>query len=395
MQSDVHHAVLESVRRQRKLPLDQVAVAARIPADRLYAIEAGLQSPSRKQLERLASIYGLPLYALYAESAPTLAENPADYRRADAGPAALSPAGLGTLLRAERTSTYSYMLQGVIEQKFLDFLSETRKINDVDRLAKEVRRRFDVWRNARLTGLRLSGSAEQVFFQALRIFLEVQGFIVMNNDAPISDYLGFFIKPDEALPAIFINRKLSSKKAQLFTLVHELAHVVYQSEGVSNPFQLTHQTERLCNAFAAEFLAPKDEFQKVVERQSAVVRASPDDFIGNVSRETLLSRQATAIRLLETKHLPPTQFSVWYANWNKMLTQKIKIEAEPESEGSFGQPHAKRVGELGYLSVYLSYRAFSDKIIDRYDVENGLGLSSTLQDRAFSLAARRYEVGAA
>jgi hypothetical protein len=59
---------------------------------------------------------------------------------------------------------------------------------------------------------------------------------------------------------------------------------------------------------------------------------------------------------------------------------------------SFGPPHAKRVSELGYLPTYLAKLAVEQKMIDSIDVQFGLSLSSTLQEKAFSLATRRFEV---
>jgi hypothetical protein len=46
---------------------------------------------------------------------------------------------------------------------------------------------------------------------------------------------------------------------------------------------------------------------------------------------------------------------------------------------------------LGYLPVYLAKQAIDRKTIDSIDVV-GISLSEVLQERAFSLAARRMDV---
>jgi len=75
----------------------------------------------------------------------------------------------------------------------------------------------------------------------------------------VSEFRGFAVA-DPYAPAIFIN-SADAPGAQLFTLIHELAHVWIGASGVSDadPGNRRHE-EILCNAVAAEFLVPEDEF---------------------------------------------------------------------------------------------------------------------------------------
>jgi hypothetical protein len=70
-------------------------------------------------------------------------------------------------------------------------------------------------------------------------------------------------------------------------------------------------------------------------------------------------------------------------------------ERAPEADSQTGGAvHAKQLGEIGYLPSYLAKLAVERKFIDRADVQSGIGLAASLQDRAFALAARRFEVAA-
>jgi hypothetical protein len=52
-------------------------------------------------------------------------------------------------------------------------------------------------------------------------------------------------------------------------------------------------------------------------------------------------------------------------------------------------PQAKRIGELGYFPTYVANLALQKKLVDSVDIQSGMVLSETLQERAFNLAVRR------
>lgn len=77
----------------------------------------------------------------------------------------------------------------------------------------------------------------------------------------VEEFRGFAIA-DKVAPLIFINTADSSN-AQLFTLIHELAHILKGESGVSdNSVSAINPIEKYCNAVAGEFLVPRTEFEK-------------------------------------------------------------------------------------------------------------------------------------
>lgn len=97
--------------------------------------------------------------------------------------------------------------------------------------------------------------------------IEDMGILVMrspylhHHTRPFSvdEFRGFAIADDLA-PIIFVNHA-DAPGARLFTLVHELCHIWIGQSGVSDGGASTHRHEEvLCNAVAAEFLVPADEF---------------------------------------------------------------------------------------------------------------------------------------
>jgi Zn-dependent peptidase ImmA (M78 family)/transcriptional regulator with XRE-family HTH domain len=381
---------LKLVREQRRLDIADVADFTKISPDRLGKFEDGEIRPTRKQLDKLAGIYGVPTYSLFGDSIPNTPDTPLDFRRPDPVPAVLSPRGMRTLWASEKISRFAKQLSLEVGFTAPGWSQATKQLHADAVGADALRRVFDAWYGSRASALALTGPAEQQFLAGLRLFFEVQGGVVNVNDAPSIDYMGFFMEPDAGLPTIFVNRSIASKKAQLFTLVHEYAHALLKAQGVSNPFVLKNKIERQCNAFAAEFLAPMQQFRAVAESVSANNRSDIFQFVAIVAGQSLLSKHATAIRLQEGGYISDAQMRTFEAAWTQFPTKEKEEDSYDAVTG--GAPHAKRLSELGYLPVYLAAQGVQRKIIDTIDVQAAIGLSETLQSRAFNLAARRFEV---
>jgi Predicted Zn peptidase len=116
---------------------------------------------------------------------------------------------------------------------------------------------------------------------ALGVLVMVSGYVGTNTRRRLdpNEFRGFALV-DPLAPLIFVNGQ-DSKAVQLFTLIHELAHIWAGQSGVSDVASSPrHDVERWCNAVAAEVLVPLDEFRRVVrpgtqpERLAAKYRVS-------------------------------------------------------------------------------------------------------------------------
>ena len=78
----------------------------------------------------------------------------------------------------------------------------------------------------------------------------------------VQEFRGFAIS-DALAPLVFINEN-DYKTAQIFTLVHELAHLWIGNSGISNldfrSRQQSNAIDQLCDRIAAEVLVPSDDF---------------------------------------------------------------------------------------------------------------------------------------
>ena len=95
--------------------------------------------------------------------------------------------------------------------------------------------------------------------EAIGVFINFNGIVENNTHRPISvDECRGFVLVNQYAPFMFVNAA-DAKAAQLFTIIHELAHIwLGESAGFDNQnlMPADDPIEKLCDAIAAEFLVP-------------------------------------------------------------------------------------------------------------------------------------------
>ncbi|UAN57979.1 ImmA/IrrE family metallo-endopeptidase [Serratia sp. JSRIV004] len=133
--------------------------------------------------------------------------------------------------------------------------------DNVHNIVQEIRNKLNV------TIPPKKGKWEDLLFLLIKE-IERNGVLVMKNGVvknnthrpiDVNDFRGFCLA-DKYSPVIFINNN-DAKSAQLFTLIHELAHIMIGESGISDVSHATDsKQEILCNAVAAEYLVPERIF---------------------------------------------------------------------------------------------------------------------------------------
>jgi Zn-dependent peptidase ImmA (M78 family) len=162
-----------------------------------------------------------------------------------------------------------------------------------------------------------------------------------------------FVLVDEIAPFMFINNS-DGKAAQLFTIVHELAHIwtghsagfdFRKLEPANNPI------EKLCDKVAAEFLVPEELF-------NVVWNNNPN--IKSTAKYFKVSEIVIARRALDLGRMTKTQFLRFYDDY--ISREFIKKEAQ-SSGGDFYATTRKRLG-LAY-STHINNGVKSGRLLYR------------------------------
>ena len=256
----------------------------------IEAWEAGTSFPTYPQLERLADKFKLPIAVFFfpqppdvpriAESFRTLPETQFSeiprrvqflLRKAKAlqlNLAELNPAGNPSQRLITRDLSFTPNVQiEVMAQQVREYLAITL---DEQRSWEDVEAALDNWRRA------LAGAGIFVFKDAFKI----------------EEYSGFCLF-DEVFPIIYVNNT-TAKTRQIFTLFHELAHLLFHTSGIdtlSDAFipllpDEARRIEIICNRFASAFLVPENAFETALAG-----RAASEDLAEELATQFHVSRE--------------------------------------------------------------------------------------------------------
>jgi len=154
-------------------------------------------------------------------------------------------------------------------------------------------------------------------------------------------------------PFMFVNNS-DSKAAQMFTIVHELAHI-WTGHSAGFDFRKLEPAddpiEKLCDKVAAEFLVPEKSFIKVWNN-------NPD--FKNTARYFKVSEIVVARRALDLGKITKQKFFEFY---NEYINREHLKKENQSSGGDFYATTRKRLG-LAY-STHINNAVKSGKLLYR------------------------------
>jgi len=228
----------------------------------------GKKKPTVKQLEDFSKKVHLPFGYLFLTEPPK--ENlPIPFFRTNNPQATnVSINVYDTILLMQQRQDWlkEYLKENEFEH--LHFVGKYKKNQDVGEIVKDIRRTLDLKENW--------ASQYQTWEDALNnlthkieetgIIIVFNGIVENNTHRPIKvEECRGFVLVDELAPFMFINNS-DGKAAQLFTIVHELAHI-WTGHSAGFDFRKLQPAndpiELLCDKVAAEFLVPENLFNQI------------------------------------------------------------------------------------------------------------------------------------
>lgn len=339
----------------------------RIIAETLESWEKGTESPTYVQLEKLAyTIYKRPL-ALFFFPEPPQEESPKQSFRT------LPEEEITTL-----TPRMRYLIkQGRVMQ--LNLAELYGNVNPVPRqiirdlkfqsnvslaeMAKKVREFLNISLDNQATWKNLDKA-----FKSWRNVLYDNGVFVFKEAFRSGAFSGFCLY-DEQYPIIYVNNS-KSESHQIFTLFHELAHLLLGTGGVDTRLEdYIHflegeekAIEILCNRFGGEFLVPDYDFNK---RMAGI--SLNDNSIQNLANRYCVSREVILRKFLDNKVIDGTYYAEKVEEWATIYKRKSKnggnyyltmgaYLGEHYLEKAFRAYHQKRIS-VEQLADYLGVKA--------------------------------------
>ncbi|HWF77925.1 MAG TPA: XRE family transcriptional regulator [Caulobacteraceae bacterium] len=172
------------------------------------------------------------------------------------------------------------------------------------------------------------------FYADLRFKIEDDNIFVLQDSFPAEDGAGFSLSDGEEPAVIVVNTKSTTIGRRIFTLAHELFHVIRGESGISAPFSPT-KAERDCDRFATELLMPAKEFIQYIKLTFPNAQ-SFIELIPRIANKIKLSQQAVALRLDELR----LEFGIYRA-WVRLVGVRNPDLIKPAGGGSSGRDENK------------------------------------------------------
>jgi Zn-dependent peptidase ImmA (M78 family) len=297
--------ILNWARETAGLSVDEAAHAlgfkntrGRTAAERLQAMEAGEEEPSRSVLLNMARVYHRSLLVFYLSEPPRIGDRGQDFRRAPGvKPPEYDPT-LDALIRDIRGR------QGIVkdlldqtEPKRVDYIASVTMEVPPALLAQRITDRLDF----SLAEFRQQATV-QAAFGYLRDKVEMSGTFVLllgnlgsyHTDIPSGVFRGYAIA-DPVAPFIVVNDK-DAAVAWAFTTFHELTHLWLGATGLSGA-STDAQLESYCNSVAGEMLLPEAEMNELRFLRRASLQETIE-VVTQFASKRKISRAMVAYKLL-------------------------------------------------------------------------------------------------
>lgn len=307
-------------------------------------LEAWLQRtkrPTLKQLQDFARATHTPLGMLFLPEAPVETVPIPDMRTmGDGGVAAPSPDLLDTIYLCQRRQDWfrDYAIEAGAGA--LDIVGTASLAADPAKVAADIRTRLRMEeRSVSSWSQAMRDLIDRI--EALGILVMVSGIVGDNTHRALDpkEFRGFTLADDIA-PLIFVNG-VDSKAAQVFTLVHELAHVWLGHSALSEVSlgkRSAHREERWCNEVAAEVLVPLVELEG--EYQGPIEEAE----LSRLARHFKVSTLVVLNRLHEAGHLSWEDYRSRYAVERERVVALAREPREDSDGGNYYYTQRMRLG---------------------------------------------------
>lgn len=299
---------------------------------------SGVKKPTLKQLESFSKKVHIPFGYLFLPEPPK-EDLPIPFFRTNGD--SLEKVSLNVydtilLLQQRQNWLKDYLIDNEFDE--LEFVGRYNNKFDVSAIVKDIRSVLNLdenWASQFRTWQETLSHLVEVI-EDKGIITIFNGVVENNTFRPIKvDECRGFVLVDNMAPFMFVNNG-DSKAAQMFTIVHELAHI-WTGHSAGFDFRKLQPAadpiETLCDKVAAEFLVPELAFNQVWTNTPVINR---------VARYFKVSEIVIARRALDTGKITKKEFYNFYQEY------KNREYIKKQSQGSGGDFYATAKKRLSF-----------------------------------------------
>jgi Zn-dependent peptidase ImmA (M78 family)/DNA-binding XRE family transcriptional regulator len=328
--------VLKWARESARMTEEAAAAKASVTVDRLKEWEAGESQPTIRQAQTLAKAYKRPFALFFLPEIPRDFQPLQDFRKP--GSKTLTTSSIFIIREIQQKSAWIGDVYSENQEEKLAFVGRFSIKDNPQTVANDILATLKINPGSYKTDNPIKEWIDAA--ETNGIFVSRTSFIHSRLKLDSEELQGFAIA-DPYAPFVFVNSD-DWNAPQLFTLVHELAHIWIAETGISNAVEPEirhkgkfHPVELFCNEVAANALMPIE----IVSSFDTVSFQNLKD-VYKVARQLGVSSFAILVRALKLNIISAPHYQklkkhadIDYAEFLKREAEKKAIQKEKDQPG--------------------------------------------------------------
>ena len=374
--------VLKWARESARMTEETAAAKVSVTVEKFKEWETGASQPTIRQAQALAKAYKRPFALFFLPEVPRDFQPLQDFRKS--GSKALTTSSIFIIREIQQKHAWISDVYSENQEEKLPFVGRFSINDNPQKVAQDI-----------LTTLKINPAFYKTdnpikewidSSETNGIFISRTSFIHSRLKLDSGELQGFAIADPHA-PFIFVNSE-DWNAPQLFTLVHELAHIWIAETGISNEVEPDlknkdkfHPVELFCNEVAANALMPKEI---VLAFHTNSFQTSKDVF--KIAKQLGVSSFALLVRALNLNIISTITYQKLKKQADIDFSDYLKREAEKKAR----QKEKDKPGGPNYFLLQLNRnsRLFTQTVLDAF---RGGFIEPTLASNLLNVQVNKFQ----
>lgn len=366
----------ESARMTEEVAADKVSVSV----EKLREWEVGNNQPTIRQAQKLAKSYKRPFALFFLPDIPRDFQPLQDFRKS--GSKSLTTSSIFIIREIQQKQAWISDVYSDNQEEKLPFVGRFSINDNPQKVANDILKILNInplyYKSDNIIKEWIDAA------ETNGIFISRTSFIHSRLKLDSEELQGFAIADPHA-PFVFVNSE-DWNAPQLFTLVHELAHIWIAETGISNDIEPNlkqndrfHPVELFCNEVAANALMPKEI---ILDFDISLFQSSKDVF--KIAKQLGVSSFALLVRALNLNILSLATYQKLKTQADIDFAEYLRREAEKKAK------QKEKQGGPNYFLLQLNRnsRLFTQTVLDAF---RGGYIESTLASNLLNVQVNKFQ----
>ena len=364
--------MLKWARERSPIELEDIPIKINgIKVEQVRRWENGIENPSITEAKKLADLYDIPFAALFLTNLPKSDNTTYIDRRTYKDNLDIKISYELWKEINKLKSCREYAIEYIDMDKYKNILKSLNPDDSLEKIATDVRKLFNIE-----TPFKNKTSYSNKAFNFFRNIIEKNGIMVLQiENVSISEIRGISLSYD-ILPIVAVN-KSDSDRAKVFTLFHELSHLIRRTSNLClvDFNEREDKEEKNCNKLAAEILIPKETIENIIQNEDL----RDDNIIEKIANRYAVSKFVVIKKLYDLKKIDFTLYKSKYDNFLNDFNEYKETKRKKDKKIIVTQDK-KLISSSGKLFPKIILDAYYDGKISFGEVCNTLNINARYID---------------